>query len=157
MTQEAEQVATGLHHFREEHTLYNEGHWSKWNPEEGKPDNSVWVSVSRFLNSSVPEGSTMVAATAPSGGADIDEIAHLIRRTCATGRCYMHDVDPTDIFHQGTMVCYSRPDGSGRCVLQRGGRYLCFQHSDEGVDLTHEVKDPANSIAYCWTFVKSVY
>ena len=89
----------------------------------------------------------MVAATAHSGGADIDEIVHFIRRTCATA----------DIFHQGTMVCYSRPDGSGHCVLQRRGRYLRFQHSDEGVDLTHEVNDPANSIAYCWAFVESVY
>lgn len=101
----------------------------------------------RVFNYSVPEWSIMVAATAPSEGADIDEVAHFIRRTCAIA----------DIFHQGTMVCHSRPDGFGHCVLQRGGRYLCFQHSDEGVDFTRVVNEPANSIAYCWTFVESVY
>ena len=60
----------------------------------------------RVFNYSVTEWSITVAATAPSGGADIDEVARFIRRTCATA----------DIFHQGTMVCYSRPDGFGHCV-----------------------------------------
>ncbi|KAJ5499145.1 hypothetical protein LT330_000066 [Penicillium expansum] len=156
MAQEVDQVAATLHRFGEDNTLYNEGYGSKWNPE-GKPDNCVWVSVSRFFNHPVPEWSSMVSAAAPPGGASVGEIAHFIRQTCTMARCYMKDVEPTDIFYQGTLVCYSRPDGSGHCVLQREGRYMCFQHSDDGIDLSDEVNDPDNTIFYCWTFVDSVY
>lgn len=133
--------------------LHNSGRGSWWNPEAYE-DNCVWVSVARSFMKTVPQLTAMVGMEAPSGGASKETIREFLWAVCTQDRSLVMFGDGDFEGLSESVVCYTRGDGSGHCVLRNGGRYLCFQHSDDGTDVTAELAKPGALIRFGWVFVK---
>lgn len=136
--------------------LHNPGRGSWWN-SKARNDNCVWVSVARSFMKTVPELSAMVGMEVPSGGASKETISKFLEAVCAQNRSIVMFGDGNWEFpFETTVVCYTRGDGSGHCVLRDNGRYLCFQHSDNGKDVTAELAEAGACMRFGWVFVKSI-
>jgi hypothetical protein len=102
----------------------------------------------------VPQLTAMVGMEAPRGSASKETISTFFEAVCAQDRSLILLSDGDFELLSQTVVCYTRRNGSGHCVLRVNGRCLCFQHSDDGRDVTSELAKPGALIRFGWVFIK---
>jgi hypothetical protein len=139
-----------------------------WNDTEGK-QNCVWVSTARLFGLRVSELEEKVGMKAPPKGASIKHIARFIRTIQGwdrdmNGKPAMLIVevgsfaaDFAEHVMTGMMVAYRRPDGTKHCVLKELSKYMDYQFSDTGYDLTNEIKAQGTMVELAWTFIRPVH
>lgn len=119
--------------------LQNLSKGSHWNPE-AQHNNCFWVAVSYIFDTTAPKLCHLVGE-APSDDFSYDDVAKSLEKICEKFGYFVQLVKPKDSSSpQGVLVVYLRRNGIAHCVIQRGGKFLCFQHSNEGFDLTAEVE-----------------
>ncbi|CZR69537.1 uncharacterized protein PAC_19437 [Phialocephala subalpina] len=132
-----------------------------WNDSE-RTDNCVWVSTARFFNCTVSEFEQHVGMKAPRTGADepqIHEFIYAIQKwDLGADRkpaiVVIGHGDFSRIKDETFIVVYQRANGTRHCVLKERERFICYQVSDSGNDVTNEVKAPGVKIVLSWIFIR---
>lgn len=132
-----------------------------WNDSE-RIDNCVWVSTARFFNHTVSELEHHVSMKAPTGGASERQISgfiHAIQKweSYPDGKpaIVVRGRGDFGLDNETYIVVYQRANGTRHCVLKQRTRFICYQISDSGLDVTDEVKALGAKVVLSWLFIRS--
>lgn len=125
---------------------------SAFNPD-GRNDNCVWVSVAAYMacgtdylacNTRFLENKSGMKA--PDGFADWSEIHRFLVALKASG--INIEKSPGNMWSE--IIGFINPGSDvGHCVIRHGERYICYQHSSQGEDVTSQIT-PETQIVLNW-------
>lgn len=125
-----------------------------------RQDNCFWVCIAHIFKCPVSEVLQWLGVGASTGLATTEVILEAIeklRQGCNSRKMAL-DITVAwghvpEIPHWAALVAYKRADGFGHCVLKEHNRFVCYQNSDEGQDLTALVKAPDSLVVLTCLFL----